>query len=333
MSNLVNYILLFLFTFITTSIFTWALVHSLTSFGIVDVPGQRRAHNKITPRGGGLAIMLVMIIGLISYEYFVTNSLVFSSRLLPLLSIISVISFLDDLITIPIYVRLITHLTCSTIIVLSLSPALLFHNIVPFYVDFIISVLALTTFLNIYNFLDGIDGISCTESIHLSITILILCYLKTEIIINVNSLVVLNIMILASSISFLLFNWHPAKIFLGDIGSIGLGFTIGLCLLTLSVSNSNLFIASFIASLYYIADGLITILIRIVNKEKIWQPHLKHFFQQAVKKGMSHQEIVVKIALCNTSLMLLSVLSLYYPIRSIIMALFIVTTILIHFAK
>ena len=333
MNNLVNYILLFLFTFITTSIFTWVLVRSLPSFGVVDVPSQRRAHNKITPRGGGLAIILVMIIGLISYEYFVTNSLIYSSRILPLLSIISAISFLDDLITIPIYIRLITHLTCSTIIVLSLSPALLFHNILPFYVDFILSVLALTTFLNIYNFLDGIDGISCAESIHLSITILILCYLRAEVVINVNLLIILNVIILASSLSFLIFNWHPAKIFLGDIGSIGLGFTIGLCLLTLSISSSNLFIASFIASLYYIADGLMTILIRIVNKEKFWQPHLKHFFQQAVRKGMGHQEIVVKIALCNISLMLLSVFSLYYPIMSTIMALFIVTTILIHFAK
>jgi UDP-N-acetylmuramyl pentapeptide phosphotransferase/UDP-N-acetylglucosamine-1-phosphate transferase len=183
-------------------------------------------------------------------------------------------------------------------------------------------VLALTTFLNIYNFLDGIDGISCAESIHLSITILILCYLRAEVVINVNLLIILNVIILASCLSFLIFNWHPAKIFLGDIGSIGLGFTIGLCLLTLSISSSNLFIASLIASLYYIAD-----------KEKFWQPHLKHFFQQAVRKGMGHQEIVVKIALCNMSLMLLSVLSLYYPIMSTIIALFIVTTILIHFAK
>jgi UDP-N-acetylmuramyl pentapeptide phosphotransferase/UDP-N-acetylglucosamine-1-phosphate transferase len=270
---------------------------------------------------------------MMTYEYFITDSLTYSSKILPLLSIISAVSFLDDLITIPIYVRLITHITCSTIVALSLSPSLLFNNVLPFYVDFVLSVLALTTFLNIYNFLDGIDGISCAESIHLSITILILCYLRSEIIINVNTLVVLNVIILACSLSFLIFNWHPAKIFLGDVGSIGLGFTLGLCLLTLSVSSSNLFIASFIASLYYLADGVITILIRLVNKEKIWQPHLKHFFQKAVKNGMNHREIVARIALCNISLMLLSVLSLYLPVISTIMALLIVTIILMHFAK
>ncbi len=331
--NYQAYILLFLFSFVATAILTWILVRSLPSFGIVDVPDQRRAHNKITPRGGGLAIMLAIVIGLISYEYFITSSLIYSAKIVPLLIILSVVSFLDDLIAIPVYIRLITHFTCSIIAVLYLSPALLFHNTLPYYVDFLISVLVLATCINIYNFLDGIDGISCAESIHLSITMLILCYLRPNEIINANMLIALNIMILASSLSFLIFNWHPAKIFLGDIGSIGLGFTLGLCLLTISASSTDLFISSFIASLYYIADGLITLFIRIANKEKIWQPHLKHFFQQAVKNGMNHQQIVLKITMCNIFLMLLSVLSLYFPIISTIIALFMVSILLIHFSR
>ncbi|WP_417905214.1 UDP-phosphate alpha-N-acetylglucosaminyltransferase [Candidatus Tisiphia endosymbiont of Micropterix aruncella] len=333
MSNFINYSFLFLLSFIATSFLTWLLISSLPSFGVVDIPDPRRVHSRITPRGGGLAIVIVVIIALIAYEYFGAKTLINSIKIVPLLLIISTISFLDDLISIPIFVRLIFHIICSTIaIFLFLSPAVLFHHELPLYIDFVLSIIGLIVFLNIYNFLDGIDGISGAESIHLSITILILCYLKSDIIININFIIMLNIIILACSIGFLIFNWHPAKIFLGDVGSISLGFLLGLCLLLISASSVHLFVASSIASLYYLADGGLTILIRLVNKEKIWQPHLKHFFQKAVRNGKSHREVVSRIIICNILLMILSIISLYFPLLSIIFAILVVMVTIINFA-
>ncbi|WP_375358669.1 UDP-phosphate alpha-N-acetylglucosaminyltransferase [Candidatus Tisiphia endosymbiont of Neophilaenus lineatus] len=333
MSNFINYSFLFLLSFIATSFLTWLLISSLPSFGVVDIPNLRRVHSRITPRGGGLAIVIVVIIALIAYEYFSTKTLINSIKIVPLLLIISSISFLDDLISIPIFVRLIFHIICSTIaIFLFLFPVVLFHHELPLYIDFMLSIIGLIIFLNIYNFLDGIDGISGAESIHLSITILILCYLKSDIIININFIIVLNIIILACSIGFLIFNWHPAKIFLGDVGSISLGFLLGLCLLLISASSVHLFVASSIASLYYLADGGLTILIRLVNKEKIWQPHLKHFFQKAVRNGKSHKEVVSRIIICNILLMVLSIISLYFPLLSIIFAILVVMVTIINFA-
>ncbi|WP_342267414.1 UDP-phosphate alpha-N-acetylglucosaminyltransferase [Candidatus Tisiphia endosymbiont of Empis tessellata] len=333
MSNFINYSFLFLLSFIATSFLTWLLISSLPSFGVVDIPDPRRVHSRITPRGGGLAIVIVVIIALIAYEYFSTKTLINSIKIVPLLLIISSISFLDDLISIPIFVRLIFHIICSTIaIFLFLFPVVLFHHELPLYIDFMLSIIGLIVFLNIYNFLDGIDGISGAESIHLSITILILCYLKSDIIININFIIVLNIIILACSIGFLIFNWHPAKIFLGDVGSISLGFLLGLCLLLISASSVHLFVASSIASLYYLADGGLTILIRLVNKEKIWQPHLKHFFQKAVRNGKSHKEVVSRIIICNILLMVLSIISLYFPLLSIIFAILVVMVTIINFA-
>ncbi|WP_341763643.1 glycosyltransferase family 4 protein [Candidatus Tisiphia endosymbiont of Beris chalybata] len=326
------YSILFLLAFMSTTLLTRLLIPILPSLGLVDIPNNRRAHSKITPRGGGLAIVIVIIIGFSSYEYFLTSSLTNSIKFLPVLSIISIISFLDDLISIPIFIRLIIHIICSAIAArLFLSPHSLFHYEVPAAIDFLLVVIALTTFLNIYNFLDGIDGISCSESTHLSITLLILCYLKTDTIINVNLIVILNVLILACSLSFLLFNWNPAKIFLGDVGSISLGFMLGLCFLLVSASSSRLFIASCIAPLYYLADGGLTILTRLLNKEKIWQPHLQHFFQKAVRKGKTHRQIVSRIISCNILLMLLSITSLYLPLMSIIFAILVVMITIINF--
>jgi len=332
MSDFINYSILFASSFIATSIVTCFLVYSLPAFGLVDVPDKRRAHHKTTPRGGGLAIVIVLIIGFGYYEYFSTKTLVNSVRILPLLFTIATISFLDDLSSISIFIRLIFHIICSIFaIILFLPSALLLYNLLPPYVDFVICLIGLISFLNIYNFLDGIDGISCAESIHLSMTILVLCYLKSDIIINVNSIIILNVIILASSMSFLIFNWYPAKIFLGDIGSISLGFVLGLCLLTISASSGHLLIASFIASLYYIADGGGTILIRLFNKEKIWQPHLKHFFQKAVRNGKNHKEVVSRIIICNLLLMILAIISLYFPLLAIILAISVVAITIINF--
>ncbi|MCC8416958.1 MAG: glycosyltransferase family 4 protein [Rickettsia endosymbiont of Bryobia graminum] len=328
-----NYNILFVLSFIGTSFLTLLLVKVLPFFGLVDIPDQRRAHNKVTPRGGGLAIVIMVIMAASIYEYFLATSSIGTVRILGILLVISMVSFLDDLIHIPVVVRLITHVICSVaVVILFLSPALLFHNELPPYLDVIVSIVGLTAFLNIYNFLDGIDGITCSESIHLSITILILCYLKSDIIMHANLIIILNVIILGSSIGFLLFNWQPAKIFLGDIGSISLGFLLGFSLLLISASSAHLFVASVIASLYYLADGGLTILIRLINREKIWQPHLKHFFQKAVQKRKTHRQVVSRIALCNLLLMVFSITSLYFPVISIILAILTVMITIINFA-
>lgn len=329
-----SYNILFLITFIGTCLLTCLLVRILPYFGLLDIPNQRRAHKNVTPRGGGLAIVIMVTIAIIIYEYFFQVSSIGAIKILSILFVISMVSFLDDLIYIPIVIRLITHIVCSALaIILFVPPALLFHNELPPYLDFILSVIGLTAFLNIYNFLDGIDGITCSESIHLSITILILCYLKSDIIIHVNLIIALNIIILGSSIAFLLFNWQPAKIFLGDVGSISLGFLLGFSLLLISASSAHLFVASVIASLYYLADGGLTIIIRLINKEKIWQPHLKHFFQKAVQKGNSHKQVVSRVISCNLLLMLVSIVSLYFPVLSIMLAILVVMITLINFTK
>jgi len=333
-NNLTNYSLLFSLSLIATVILTYILISRLSSFGVLDVPNQRRAHKNITPRGGGLAIVIVIIIAFYAFEYLVGKNLIQAFKIIPLLILIAGISFLDDIKPLPIYIRLVTHLFCSGVAVYCyLYPFSLFHGELPLYIDTIFSIIGLTAFLNIYNFLDGIDGISSVESIHLSITMLVLCYLKHDIIMNINFIVIINIIILACSIGFLIFNWQPARIFLGDVGSISLGFLLGVCLLFISASSLHLFVACIIAALYYITDGGLTILMRLINKEKIWEPHLKHFFQKAVQNGKTHRQVVSRIAICNIALMVLSILSLSLPLISTILAILVVMSTVISFSE
>ncbi|KHO02307.1 hypothetical protein JS55_07355 [Rickettsia felis str. LSU] len=111
--NINSYSILLILSFIATAILTHILTKYLPTIGLVDVPSSRRSHDKITPRGGGLAIVIVVMIALSGFEYITSNNLANSIKILPLLLVIASISFLDDLKAVPILIRLIFHLICA----------------------------------------------------------------------------------------------------------------------------------------------------------------------------------------------------------------------------
>lgn len=331
MSFIINLAILGIIALITALVMTKLLIYVMPKFGIVDVPSKRRAHSKITPRGGGLAFVLIYSILLPVFEYFITGSIEDSIIVLQIFIPISIVSFWDDISHVMIPLRLLIHILCSCLAVMWLvHPSPILHYEIPVYLDLAIGTFALLTFLNIYNFMDGIDGITVSQSLHYSLTILLLCFVRYDIIPNVDMVIVTAVIIGGWSLGFIYFNWQPAKIFLGDVGSISLGFLIGVCLLTIASGSVKLFAACVIASLYYIADGGMTILIRIVKGEKIWEPHLQHFFQKSVKNGRSHKRTVKRIMKCNVLLMFLAVQSLYYPVISIIGATLVVMVTIIR---
>ena len=331
MSFIISLAILGIIALITSLVITKLLINVMPKFGIVDIPSKRRAHNKITPRGGGFAFVLIYSILLPAFEYFVVGSIEDSIIVLQIFIPISVVSFWDDVSHVMIPLRLIIHILCSCLAIMWLvHPSPILHYEIPVYLDLAIGTFALLTFLNIYNFMDGIDGITVSQSLHYSATILLLCFVRYDLIPNVDTVVVTAVIIGGWSLGFIYFNWQPAKIFLGDVGSISLGFLIGICLLTIASASAKLFAACVIASLYYIADGGMTILIRIVKGEKIWEPHLQHFFQKSIKNGKSHKRTVKRIMKCNILLMLLAVQSLYYPVISIIGATLVVMVTIIR---
>ena len=309
---------------------SWAITRSLIpiliSYGIVDHPEKRRSHKSSTPRGAGIALVFIYLICFPVFEYLAVGNFGYSRSIAQILPPIALVSFWDDLIGIKIPFRLLVQGLCSVLAIMWLvHPHLVLHDTLPIYLDLAIGSFALLTFLNVYNFMDGIDGISVSESIHVCLTILLLYFVRGDIMNNVGFVIPTILIILGWSIGFLCFNWSPAKIFLGDVGSISLGFLFGICLLTVASSSEHLFLSCVICCLYYVADGGITIMIRLAKGEAIWKPHLNHFFQKGLRKGMSHKSVVYKIIRCNLLLMILSVNALFYPVLSTILAVVVVT--------
>jgi UDP-N-acetylmuramyl pentapeptide phosphotransferase/UDP-N-acetylglucosamine-1-phosphate transferase len=312
-------LMIFLGSLIASLLLTRLLIPALKYCDIMDVPNIRSSHKIAVPRGGGLGLVIVLALFFPSFEYLTLGRVEFSLSLGSLLLPIALISFMDDIAHIAITVRFIFYILSSLLAVMwVIHPMPILHYEMPLYLDLILGTLALAIFLNIYNFLDGIDGLAMSETIHLTLTLLILCAINYYAIPKVDFVIALCVIILAWSIGFSFFNWHPAKIFLGDVGSVTLGFILGICLLIVASAGTKLFVSCVISALYYIADGGLTILIRLTKGEKIWLPHRQHFFQKSVQKGRSHSKVTKRIIRCNVLLMLFAVNALYYPIISVI---------------
>ena len=289
---------------VVSYILTGKLVHILNHKQIVDVPNARSNHHMPVPRGGGIAITCCILAGWAFAPLCVSDSIpvwwsVWCGGLC-----LALLSFADDLYTLSAPIRLMVQ---AVVIVLCL-PLLhgpVFQGILPGWLDMTIAALGWLWFINLFNFMDGIDGISGTETVFITAGIAMIALLGSF----PDYYLVIASIIGATTLGFLWWNWHPARIFMGDVGSIPLGFFLGFLLLQLA-SYGYLAIA-FILPAYYVSDASITLIRRFIAGKKIWEAHSEHFYQQAVRSGASHAQVVKTIALLNLLLLLLAALTLW----------------------
>jgi UDP-N-acetylmuramyl pentapeptide phosphotransferase/UDP-N-acetylglucosamine-1-phosphate transferase len=192
------------------------------------------------------------------------------------------------------------------------------------------TVLLWAGFLNFFNFMDGIDGISGIESAALGTGAFLIAWLSPH-----ESLPMVGpLTIAAAALGFLVWNWAPARLFMGDVGSIPLGYFLGWFLLFLAVKGY--WAPALILPLYYLGDAGITLLKRLVRGEKIWRAHKEHFYQRAVAgmqtKGLTrlyaHRRVSSVIAVGNTGLIGMAVWSLTTPIPALIFSFMLVGMVL-----
>ena len=267
-------IISFLFTFIGTKY----LRSYLEKKKIFDIPIKRSSHTKPIPKGGGW-IIVICIIGIISFfEPYDKNPVIISILGL------AVLSWFDDLKNINIFGRLFFQLFFISFYFISL-------HFLGFYEEtnlkhLILIIILCAWFINIFNFMDGINGITSSMSITIFLGI-ILAYIVNQ----SEYFPTFEILSSISCFAFLYWNWHPAKIFLGDVGSIVLGFLCALSLYWLFLDEGTW---HWVLSLpmYYILDTSLTLIKRCIEGKKIWEAHCEHYYQKAVQSGMNHSQVV-----------------------------------------
>jgi Fuc2NAc and GlcNAc transferase len=295
-----------LFAALTTRI----LIGFLRKRGIIDIPNKRSSHNVPTPRGGGLAIILAFLLASLAMLYFKPIEDLPGISFWIGLVLVAITSLIDDRLDLPVYMRFSLHLAAATFVSLATGGFQKFPLPEPYNFELGIFNHPLTIFwilavLNIYNFLDGIDGYAAVQGLVACIGIALLNPLGMGF--------DLSIFLAAAIAGFLIYNWHPAKIFMGDIGSASLGFIFASLPLYFTHVQVNIGVFSMgIFLWFFLADGAFTIIRRILKGEKIWVAHRSHVYQRLVIKGYSHSTVTFSIMLTGLILVLVHVMLYHF---------------------
>jgi glycosyltransferase WbpL len=268
------------------------------SHGMLDIPNARSSHIQPTPRGGGLAIVVSSIAAFVLLNYFGRIDL---GLLLALIGGIpvAVVGFIDDRWSLPAGVRLIAHFGAALWAIawlggvpplrvgehlLSLGPA-----------GYLLGALGIVWVLNLFNFMDGIDGIAASEGIFIAWVGALLQFLGGG-----DGAVPAAAMCLGAACSgFLLWNWPPAKIFMGDVGSGYLGYLIGvLALAAARQLPAGVWVWLILGGVFFV-DATVTLLRRMARGEKVYQAHRSHAYQSLARYWRSHRRVTLFVMAVN----------------------------------
>lgn len=290
-------LILSMFFFILTFGFTYVMRAYALKKNIIDNPNERSSHSIPTPRGGGVAVVCSYFLALTVLIFSQKLSLDIGLTLIVSGFIVALLGFLDDHGHINSMLRLAIHFLVAIGVVIGLggfSELTIFNG---FHLGFsanIIAVLFLVWLLNLYNFMDGINGIASVEAITTTVSIALL-YLWLGSSLSSDSLWLLA----ASVFGFLLWNFPKAKIFMGDACSGFLGLTLGVLALIALKENVALFCAWLICLGVFIVDATFTIIRRVVNGYKMYDAHRSHAYQILSRKLNSHTPVTLSVLAIN----------------------------------
>jgi UDP-N-acetylmuramyl pentapeptide phosphotransferase/UDP-N-acetylglucosamine-1-phosphate transferase len=237
---------------------------------VLDQPNARSLHARPVPRTGGMAVLLgaAVSLGFGAAELWLPMVLAL---------LLAVLSFVDDLYGIPTAVRLTGHVAAAGLLV--------WYVLSPMYLlEMAVLLLALAWITNLYNFMDGADGLAGGMATIGFATYALAAHVSGEV-----ALAALSTSLSAGAAAFLLHNHHPARIFLGDVGSIPLGFLAGA--LGVVGWRNDAWPLWFPVLVFgpFIADATITLVRRLVRGERVWQAHRQHYYQRMVLMGLGHR--------------------------------------------
>ena len=295
---------------------TLRVTELLLASEIMDRPVGRSSHDAPKPRGAGLAVIPVVFLAwIVALVWLAPTPAGFLGTVLGL-ALVAGVSWRDDVDSLPARVRLAVQALAVVVGLLAFGdPARIFQGWLPGWAAWPLAALAWLWFVNLFNFMDGIDGITGVQSLALGLGIALVAALGAL----ESPLVALPALLAAAAGGFLVLNWHPAKVFLGDVGSVSLGYLLGWLLLVLAAEGA--WAAALILPAYYLGDATITLVRRAIRREKVWEAHKQHFYQRAVAAGASHDRVAGAVAGCNLVLVCLAAFSLQAPLAALLAAL------------
>ncbi|MEQ7919208.1 glycosyltransferase family 4 protein [Xanthomonas sp. WHRI 1810A] len=265
---------------------------------IIDIPNARSSHSVPTPRGGGVAIVIAFLLALVLIGILNVEPWPILTAYLGAGTLIAVIGFMDDHGHIAARWRLLGHFFAAAWALFwlgGLAPLTVMG--VSFNLGWVGGVLAafyLVWMLNLYNFMDGIDGIASVEAICSCLVLALIYWVEGQ-----GNLIWTPLLLAMAVAGFLVWNFPPAKIFMGDAGSGFLGIILGCLSIQAGWANSDYFFAWLIMLGVFVVDATFTLIRRLVRGDKVYEAHRSHAYQFASRAVGSHKPVTVAVILIN----------------------------------
>jgi UDP-N-acetylmuramyl pentapeptide phosphotransferase/UDP-N-acetylglucosamine-1-phosphate transferase len=274
-------------------------------------PNARSSHVVPTPQGGGIAVIVATIVVAIAAAYFAGTAsagapplIVFAATVL-----IACVGAADDIHPIGVAPRLLLQTLAVALVVYTLPHAVRAVPFLPWWIERILIVVAGVWFVNLVNFMDGLDWMTVAEVVPITAALAVLGSLG---LLPAQGLLV-AVALCGATLGFSYFNRPVARLFLGDVGSLPIGLLLGWLLLL--VAGSGHLAAALLLPLYYLADATITLLRRLSRGEAFWQAHRTHYYQRATTCGFTVMQVVAAVFAVNVALSILAILTFIIPGR------------------
>ena len=268
-------------------------------------PNARSSHRTPTPQGAGIAVIAAtLLIGGLALALMTDGSSNFPAGLFVATLFIAALGFADDIKPVPVLPRLLLQAIAVGAIVLAGTCDLRITPSVPLWIERGLLVIAGLWFVNLVNFMDGLDWMTAAEIVPVTAAIALLgLYGELPL-----TAAVVAAALCGAMIGFAPFNRPVATIFLGDVGSLPIGLLLGWCLLQLA--GQHHLAAALLLPLYYLADATVTLLRRLIRREPFWVAHRSHFYQRATDNGFTVLQVVREVFGLNLVLAALAAISI-----------------------
>ena len=301
-----------------SSVVSIVLLRPLLQRHALARPNARSSHRTPTPQGGGIAVIASTIVvsavaaGILGG--MTPTTIMQAVILFTATALIAIIGGIDDLHPMPVPPRLLLQGLAIAVALAAMPAEMRVVPILPWWLERACLLLGLVWFVNLVNFMDGIDWMTVAEAVPLSGAIALLGLSGMVALPAPTALVALALV--GAMIGFAPFNKPVAGLFLGDVGSLPIGLLLGWLLLQLAASGE--IAATLLLPLYYVADATITLCRRVAAGEPFWQAHRSHFYQRACDRGLSVPEIVSRVFAANLALAGLAFLTVAFRHAAVI---------------
>jgi UDP-N-acetylmuramyl pentapeptide phosphotransferase/UDP-N-acetylglucosamine-1-phosphate transferase len=257
-------------------------------------PNARSSHVTPTPQGGGIAVLAATAVAAVLIGLFWAPG---SHSAIPIVLAaafcLAAVGMIDDLRPIQVVPRLALQFVVITVLLASLPAQIRILETIPLWLERALLILGLLWFVNLVNFMDGLDWMTVAEMLPMTVALAAFAFFGKA----PSDILPIALALAGALLGFAPFNRPVARLFLGDVGSLPIGLLTGWCLIELA--SRQHFVAALLLPLYYLADATITLFRRVAAGQRFWDAHRSHFYQRATDNGFSVRRVITDVFLLN----------------------------------